>query len=50
MNFKLGREYVYVPWRIHTEIAHGLLGRMHYLEAFIPRSRDCFIVFGQNFG
>lgn len=39
-----------VHWGGHTEVALCLLGRMHYLEAFIPRSRFCLIVSGQNFG
>lgn len=33
-----------------TEVVICLLGRTHCLEAFIPRSRCCLIVFGQNFG
>ena len=33
----------------HTECALCLLGRMHCLETFIPRSRCCLTVSGHDF-
>ena len=33
----------------HKERPLYLLGGMHCLEAFIPRSRCCLLVSGQNF-